>query len=104
MALPVEDPKLRREALVYVIRLYDELTEENGAPTLGTQNQAVDFILADPDLRRAVAEWAATRDIDEASVIPPQRLREDDLYRRVRDHLQRTMARPVFAAPNQLRP
>ena len=35
MALPVEDPKLRREALVYVIRLYDELTEENGAPTLG---------------------------------------------------------------------
>src|SRR5206468_11607581 len=48
MALPVEDPKLRREALVYVIRLYDELTEENGAPTLGTQNQAVDFILADP--------------------------------------------------------
>jgi hypothetical protein len=26
MALPVEDPKLRREALAYVIRLYDELT------------------------------------------------------------------------------
>jgi hypothetical protein len=51
---------LRREALVYVIRLYDELTEENGAPTLGTQNQAVDFILADPELCRAVEAWAQT--------------------------------------------
>ena len=60
MALPVEDPKLRREALAYVIRLYDELTEENGAPTLGTQNQAVDFILADPELCRAVEAWAQT--------------------------------------------
>jgi len=60
MALPVEDPKLRREALVYVIRLCDELTEENGAPTLGTQNQAVDFILADPELCRAVEAWAQT--------------------------------------------
>ena len=39
----------------------DELTEENGAPTLGTQNQAVDFILADPELCRAVADWAADR-------------------------------------------
>lgn len=61
MALPVEDTRLRRQALVYVIELYEELTEENGAPTLGTQNQAVDFILLDPDRCRAVAEWAATR-------------------------------------------
>ena len=68
MALPVEDTLLQRRALAYVIELYDELTTENGAPTLGTQNQAVDFILANPDLCRAVAEWAATRDIDEASV------------------------------------
>lgn len=37
MAVPVEDPKLRRDALVYVIRVSDELIEENGAPTLGTQ-------------------------------------------------------------------
>ena len=64
MALPVEDTKLREQALAYVIRLYDELTEENGAPTLGTQNQAVDFILADPELCRAVADWAATTEID----------------------------------------
>lgn len=88
MALPVEDTLLQRRALAYVIELYDELTTENGAPTLGTQNQAVDFILANPDLCRAVAEWAATRDIDEASVMPPQRLREDELYRRVREHLE----------------
>ena len=88
MALPVEDTLLQRRALAYVIELYDELTTENGAPTLGTQNQAVDFILANPDLCRAVAEWAATRDIDEASVMPPQRLGEDELYRRVREHLE----------------
>jgi hypothetical protein len=88
LALPVEDTLLQRRALAYVIELYDELTTENGAPTLGTQNQAVDFILANPDLCRAVAEWAATRDIDEASVMPPQRLREDELYRRVREHLE----------------
>src|SRR5436190_15247824 len=70
MALPVEDPKLRRDALAYVIRIYDELTTENGAPTLGTQNQAVDFILANPELRRAVAQWAASINIDEASAAP----------------------------------
>ena len=39
---------VRLQALAYVIKLYDELTAENGAPTLGTQNQAVDFILAKP--------------------------------------------------------
>ena len=62
MALPVEDPELRREALAYVIALYDELTEENGAPTLGTQNQAVDFILADPGaVPRRRSDWAADR-------------------------------------------
>ena len=65
MPFPVEDVRLRLQALAYVIRLYDELTAENGAPTLGTQNQAVDFILADPELRRAVAEWAATTNTDE---------------------------------------
>lgn len=104
MAFAVEDTLLRRQALAYVIELYDELTTENGAPTLGTQNQAVDFILADPDLCHAVAEWAGTEDIDEASVMPPQRLPGDDLYRRVRVHLERIMGRSVFAAPNQIRP
>ena len=99
MALPVEDTRLRRQALAYVIELYDELTEENGAPTLGTQNQAVDFILADPELCRAVADWARTTEIDEATTAPPQRLPLNVLYDRVRAFLARIMAPPVFAPP-----
>ena len=99
MALPVEDTKLRQQALAYVIRLYDELTEENGAPTLGTQNQAVDFILGDPELCRAVADWATTTEIDEATTAPPQRLPLDVLYDRVRAFLARIMAPPVFVPP-----
>ena len=102
MALPVENPRLRRQALAYVIELYDELTEENGAPTLGTQNQAVDFILADPELRRGVAEWAATVEIDEASVAPPRRLPQDELYWRVGAYMEKIMEQPVFASPGQV--
>src|SRR5437879_4756391 len=99
MALPVEDTKSREQALAYVIRLYDELTEENGAPTLGTQNQAVDFILGDPELCRAVADWARATEIDEATMAPPQRLPRDALYDRVRTFLGRIEAPPVFAPP-----
>ena len=97
MALAVEDVGLRLQALAYVIKLYDELTAENGAPTLGTQNQAVDFILADPELRRAVADWATTAEIDEATTAPPQHLPCDALYERVRAFLARIMEPPVFA-------
>ena len=104
MALPVEDTRLRREALAYVIALYQELTEENGAPTLGTQNQAVDFILADPELCRAISAWAATANIDEASTAPPRVLPQDAVYRRVRGFMEEIMEPPVFAAPNQIRP
>ncbi|MBV9017008.1 MAG: hypothetical protein JO213_12660 [Alphaproteobacteria bacterium] len=96
MALPVEDPQLRIDALAYVIRLYDELTEENGAPTLGTQNQAVDFILAGPELRRAVAAWAAGETINEATTAPPRRLPQDALYDRVSAFMQSIMEPPVF--------
>ena len=96
MPLPFEDTMLTRQALAYVIRLYEELTGENGAPTLGTQNQAVDFILADPELRHAVADWARTTEIDEATVAPPQRLPWDALYDRVRAFLAQIMAPPVF--------
>jgi hypothetical protein len=99
MALPIEDTELREQALAYVIRLYDELTEENGAPTLGTQNQAVDFILADPELCHAVADWATTTEIDEATTAPPQRLPRDASYDRVRAFLARIMAPPVFTPP-----
>jgi hypothetical protein len=98
MTLPVEDTRLRLQALAYVIALYHELTAANGAPTLGTQNQAVDFILADPDLSRAVAEWAATANILEASIAPPQRLRQDDLYHHVCGFLEKIMVRPAFAS------
>jgi hypothetical protein len=98
MALPFEDTELRKQALVYVIRLYDELTEENGAPTLGTQNQAVDFILADPELRHAVEDWANTAEIDEATTAPPQRLPRDMLYDRVSAFMARIMDPPVFVA------
>ena len=104
MALPVEDTKLRETALAYVIELYRELTAENGAPTLGTQNQAVDFILADPDLCRAIVAWAETAEIDEATTTPPRRLRRDTLYDRVRAYLEAIMERPIFAEPDKIRP
>jgi hypothetical protein len=97
MAFSIEDTETRQAALAYVIALYDELTEENGAPTLGTQNQAVDFILADPELSRDVTEWAAKRRIDEATTVPPRRVPQDALYARVRAHLARIMEPPAFA-------
>src|SRR5438105_91290 len=104
MALLEEDAKLRRAALAYVIELYRELTEENGAPTLGTQNQAVDLILGDPELRRAVATWAATTEIDEATTTPPRRLPRDLLYARVSAYLEAIMERPVFTSVPPDRP
>jgi hypothetical protein len=103
MALPIEDTGLRQAALAYVIALYEELTEENGAPTLGTQNQAVDFILADPELRQAVSAWAACTPIGEATTAPPQRLPQDAVYQRVRAFLASIMERPVFEAPDRSR-
>jgi hypothetical protein len=94
--LPIEDTKLGAQALAYVIEVYRELTVENGAPTLGTQNQAVDFIRADPELCRAVAAWATKAEIDEATTAPRQRLPFDALYDRVRAFFERTMAPSVF--------
>jgi hypothetical protein len=93
---PFEDTKLGAQALAYVMELYDELTVENGAPTLGTQNQAVDFIRADPELPRAVADWAKKVGIEEATTAPRQRLPFDALYARVRAFLERTTAPSVF--------
>ena len=90
---------VRLQALAYVIRLYGEVTAENGAPTLGTQNQAVDFILANPELRCAVAEWSASTNIDEASTAPPQRLPYDQLYQQVRAYLGAIIGQPPGSAP-----
>jgi hypothetical protein len=101
MTAMTEDTLLIRQAIAYVLELYRELTEENGAPSLGTQNQAVDFILADPELRNAVAGWARTVETEEATTEPPQRLPCDAAYRRVRTYLQSAMEQPVFTRPGQ---
>ena len=96
-----EDPVSIRQALAYAIELYRELSQENGAPSLGTQNQAVDFILADPELRAAASRWARLVESDEATTVPPRRLPGDAAYRRIRDYLQSIMDQPVFARPGQ---
>jgi len=97
--IPEEDIGLRQAALAYVVALYRELTEENGAPMPGTQNQAVDFILADPDRRRRVAEWAAGAATLEATTAPPRRLPQDTFYVEVRTMMEEIMAPPVFETP-----
>jgi hypothetical protein len=96
-----EDTTAIQDAVAYVIELYRELTEENGAPTLGTQNQSVDFILANPELRDAVARWARLAEIGEATTEPPRHLPGDDAYRRIRAYLESTMEQPVFSRPGQ---
>jgi hypothetical protein len=78
-----EDTVLIRRAIAYVIELYRELTAENGAPSLGTQNQVVEFILADPELREAVAQWGQAADPDEATTQPLRRLPCDGLCTRI---------------------
>ena len=101
MPSATEDTAAIQDAVAYVIELYRELTEENGAPTLGTQNQTVDFILADPELRDAVASWARLAEIEEATTEPSRRLPGDDAYRRIRAHLESAMEQPVFSRPGQ---
>lgn len=91
-----EDTALIRFAMEYVDELYRELSQENGAPNPGTQNQAVDFILADPELCEAVAAWGRSANHDEATTMPPHRLPIDAAYRRIRSHLERVMQQPVF--------
>ena len=97
MALPpTEDTKLGIQALAYVIELYRELTAENCAPTLGSQNQAVEFIRADAELRRAVAAWAETVNTDEATMVPRRYLPFDALYRQTRAFIEKTTTPAVF--------
>jgi len=95
------DTTLIRQALAYVIELCHELTEENGAPTLGTQNQVVDFILADPELSRAVSDWAQGVQIDEGTTDPPSHPPRDGAYRRISAYLQSVMDQPVFTRPGR---
>jgi hypothetical protein len=101
MAALTEDTELIRQAVAYTLELYRELTAENGAPSLGTQNQIVEFILADPQLREAVARWGRSVETAEATTSPPQRLPCDEAYRRVRDFAQSRIGQPVFTRPRQ---
>ena len=94
--LRAEDTKLGAQALAYVIEMHQELTGENGAPTLGSQNQTVEFIRADPELRQAVTAWAETVEIDEATMAPRRFLPFDPLYDRLRAFLEQVMTPPVF--------
>jgi hypothetical protein len=96
-----EDTDLIRYAVAYVIELYQELASENGAPSLGTQNQTVDFILADPELCAAVAQWGRACEIDEAGTTPAPRLRYDAAYWRIKAHLQSIMEQPVVTRPGR---
>jgi hypothetical protein len=89
MVLPIKDTRLALQALAYVHKLYAELMADHAAPGLGTQNQAVHFILDDPALRDAVAKWAETTNIEEASAAPSQKVPHDELYRRVREYLEK---------------
>lgn len=91
-----EDTALIGDAIAYTIELYRELSEENGAPTPGTQNQIVDFILADPELSFAVKRWGEHARIDEATTAPTQRLPFDEAYRRIAGFMKSTMERPMF--------
>jgi hypothetical protein len=91
-----EDTALIRYTLEYVIELYRELSAENGAPTPGTQNQTVAFILADPALSRAVKEWGERANADEASTTPPQRLAYDETYRHVAAFMRSVLELPTF--------
>jgi hypothetical protein len=96
MTALTEDTQLIRRAFAYVIELYRELSAENGAPTLGTQNQAVNFILSDPGLSAAVAEWGRKAQIDEATTAPPQRLPCDATYQQVSAFMLSVMPLPVL--------
>jgi hypothetical protein len=71
------------------------------ALTLGTQNQVVDFILAGPELRRVVSDWAQGIEIDEATTDPPSHLPGDNSYQRISAYLQSVMNQPVFTRPGQ---
>jgi hypothetical protein len=96
-----EDTAAIRAAIAYAIELCREITEENGAPTLGIQNQTIDFILANPALRDAVARWAQLAGTEEATAEPPRRLPCDDAYRRIRACLESAVEPPVFSRPGQ---
>src|SRR5215831_16227645 len=62
-----------------------------------TQNQVVDFILVEPELRLAVSDWARSLNIDEATTKAMPRLPYDDTYRRISTFLQSAMEPSAFS-------
>lgn len=88
-----QDTKLIAEAHAYVAKLYREVMGWTVAD-LGTQNQVCDFILADPELCRAVARWAKDEQIGEASTKPRRMLPHDALYHRVRSRFSAIIEPP----------
>lgn len=95
-----EDTLLIRRAMAYVVELYREMTEENGAPTLGTQNQVVEFVLADPEPCFAVSRSARTAEIEETTT-PSARLRDDGAHLRIRSYLQSVLEPSLFSRVNK---
>jgi hypothetical protein len=92
-----EDEATIVDALAYVGELFREISEENGQPPRGTQNQVVDFIRADPELSRYVRRWAAGQHDDDPLPRPPQRLPQDACYERVAQRLKAALLEePVF--------
>jgi len=67
----------------------------------GTQNRAVNFILADPELCAAVAQWGRAFETDEATTTPRRHLPYDAAYWRLRRYLQSIMEQPAFMRPGQ---
>jgi hypothetical protein len=91
-----DDIRLIGDTIAYVIALYRELSGENDAPTLRPENHTVCFILADPELSRAVKEWAGSARVDEAATAPAQRLPFAEAYRRIAAFMHSIMEAPLF--------
>ncbi len=89
-----DDLRSIAEALAYVTEVYRELAQENGSPTLGTQNQMVEFVLNNGALREAARRFAMQSGQGEAMLEPHQRPPLDAAFCRVRDRMRETMERP----------
>jgi hypothetical protein len=100
MVLLTEETRLRRAALV----LCNEPPQrahprERRAAARGPESNG-QVHLGRPELRRALSDWAAGAEIDEAT-LTLRRLPQDALYDRVRSHLEQIMGPPVFATAKQ---
>src|SRR5260221_9603944 len=70
---------------------------------LSTQDSGAPLQRLPPVARAGMPRWSGSQ-CDPPSAIPiapPQRLPQGELYRRVREYLEKVMGRPVFASPDQ---